>query len=95
MYFWVNGKKTPVVVDDFIPTLNGKPFSVIQSEEGTENEIWAILLEKGWAKLHGSYQRTEAGLPSNALYALTGKPSWRHMHNLQSDLFKLIMRYNK
>jgi len=44
-------------------------------------EIWPILLEKAWAKLHGSYKRIEGGLPGNALFALTGKPASRHIHD--------------
>jgi len=35
----------------------------------------------------------EGGLPSNALFALTGKPSWRHIHKYTKDLFKYIKSY--
>jgi len=52
-------------------------------------------LEKAWAKMHGSYQRIESGLPSNALFALTGKPSWRHIHEVTPDLFKILNSYEK
>jgi calpain-15 len=82
----LNGKRTPVHVDDWIPTLRGEPLSTATSEQ----ELWAILLEKAWAKCHGSYQRIEGGLPSNALFALTGKPSWRHLHQVASNLFSLL-----
>jgi calpain-15 len=85
----MGGKKTAVQVDDWIPCYNGKPLSTTTKTD----EIWAILLEKAWAKLHGSYQRIEGGLPSNALFALTGKPSWRHIHKYTEDLFGLIKSY--
>jgi calpain-15 len=80
--FYINGKRTPVLVDSLIPTLQNKQTGKFEplSTTTTEDEIWAILVEKAWAKLHGSYQRIEGGLPSNALFALTGKPSWRHFH---------------
>jgi len=79
------------MVDDWIPTLDGQPLSTTT----VENELWAILVEKAWAKLHGSYQRMEGGFPSNALFALTGKPSWKHIHSYTADLFSKILFYDK
>ena len=51
-----------------------------------------MLLEKGWAKLHGSYQRTESGLAMNALFSLSGKPTWRHLHAQEPNLFSIIQK---
>jgi hypothetical protein len=51
MKFWINGVETPVIVDDYFPTRNGKcAFAACKGDE-----MWVSLLEKGWAKLHGSY----------------------------------------
>ncbi len=55
--FFINGIETPVIVDDYLPTRNGKP-CYANSRTG---ELWVILLEKAWAKLHGSYSRIESG----------------------------------
>ena len=52
-----NGEKVQVLVDSNIPCLNGKP--VFSSANG--NELWVIILEKAWAKLHGSYERIIGG----------------------------------
>ena len=46
-----------VVIDDFIPCAKKAP--VFSSANG--NELWVILLEKAWAKLHGSYERIIGG----------------------------------
>jgi calpain-15 len=37
--------------------------------------LWVILLEKAWAKVHGTYARTESGLPSFAQHHCLGVPS--------------------
>ena len=52
-----NGVKSMVVIDDFIPCKNGEP--IFSKANG--NELWVILLEKAWAKLHGSYERIIGG----------------------------------
>ena len=44
-----------------------------------------MLLEKGWAKLHGTYYRTETGLPSLAASHMLGVPTMKIDHkSLQS-----------
>lgn len=72
LYFYVNGRKTPVIVDDYFPCYNdGKPAFA----KGKTDELWVMLLEKGWGKLHGTYARTEGGVPFFASSHLLGTPS--------------------
>jgi Calpain family cysteine protease len=67
-----NGEKTNVVIDDWLPTLNGKPaFS-----RANGHELWVLLLEKVWAKIHGCYHAIESGLTITALRDLTGAPAF-------------------
>ena len=40
-----------------------------------DGELWPCILEKAWAKVHGSYQAIEKGDPSSTLRDLTGAPS--------------------
>lgn len=77
LYLYINGQKTPIMVDDWVPcNYSGKPFAA-----GTKtSEFWAILLEKAWAKVHGTYARIEAGLPSFACTHLLGTPAESFWH---------------
>ncbi|PHT32873.1 Calpain-type cysteine protease DEK1 [Capsicum baccatum] len=57
-------------LDDWIPCESpGKP-AFATSRKG--NEMWVSLLEKAYAKLHGSYEALEGGLVQDALVDLTG-----------------------
>lgn len=47
-----NGEETLVTIDNMFPCKNRKPcFS-----RATSNELWPLILEKVWAKLHGNYE---------------------------------------
>ena len=49
-------------------------------------ELWPLVLEKAYAKLHGSYQQIEAGSSAEALEDLTGAPSTLfHVKNMDLD----------
>ncbi len=57
MTFFVNGKETPVYVDSFFP---------VQSYDrpcfaSFDKKLWVALLEKGWAKLNGSFGSVSGG----------------------------------
>ena len=56
-----NGIKMIVLVDDLIPCL-GKNTSEIEFSKSKGSELWVVLLEKIWAKLHGNYDKISGGL---------------------------------
>lgn len=61
------------------------------SESG---DFWVSLLEKGWAKLHGSYHVTSGGIPDFAFNHLAGLPSvaLRHEEHTEIDEFWQLLR---
>ncbi len=84
--FYVNGKRQEVVVDDYVPCdpkNNHLPCFAYSSQMG---EIWAMIIEKAWAKLHGTYCMIRKGSTLSALPHMTGAASQRFDHNYISDL---------
>nr|XP_009929533.1 PREDICTED: calpain-10 [Opisthocomus hoazin] len=66
---WQFGHWVEVTVDDRLPCLGGKLcFSQCQRED----LFWLPLLEKAYAKVHGSYEQLWAGQVADALVDLTG-----------------------
>jgi calpain-15 len=66
-----NGEWVTVTVDDFIPCYpDGEP--IFAKCHG--NELWVMLLEKAYAKLHGNYYLLKGGFVHEALLDLTGCP---------------------
>nr|XP_020471732.1 calpain-10 [Monopterus albus] len=67
--FWQQGFWIEVIIDDRLPCINSTLcFSCCHSPAA----FWVALLEKAYAKLHGSYERLWAGQVSEALVDLTG-----------------------
>lgn len=70
MALCINGLWEDVVLDDFVPcNEKSKTAAFNHSKSG---ELWVILLEKAWAKIHGGYANISAGLTWEALRDLTG-----------------------
>lgn len=68
----LNGVWEEIILDDLIPCKPGG--RDIAFNHTVNNELWAILLEKAWAKVHGGYLNIEGGLIKEALRDLTGAP---------------------
>jgi len=70
-----NGEWVVVTIDDFIPCYrNGGPMFCT----ATGDELWVILLEKAYAKLHGNYWQLRAGYVSHGMMDLSGCPTQKY-----------------
>merc|ERR1712025_316124 len=91
-YKW--GQWIEVVVDDYLPTLLGKPIFLYSDNKG---EAWPCLAEKAYAKLHGSYMHLTGGLCITSMENLSGGVAERFigpngplcaLHGTSWDLFQ-------
>jgi len=67
--FWRFGEWIEVVIDDLLPTKDGK---LLFARSKTPNEFWSALLEKAFAKLYGCYENLVGGQLSDALQDVSG-----------------------
>eukprot|EP00698_Gefionella_okellyi_P022063 TRINITY_DN725_c0_g1_i3.p1 TRINITY_DN725_c0_g1~~TRINITY_DN725_c0_g1_i3.p1 ORF type:complete len:1823 (+),score=496.75 TRINITY_DN725_c0_g1_i3:2151-7619(+) len=75
MQFFKNGEWRKVVIDDYFPAEPGPtptPAFVHSKRFESRPELWMMLLEKAYAKLHGSYEAIELGSVAHAFVDLTG-----------------------
>ena len=104
LFLFIDGQCENIILDDYFPVMKTPISSNISLIFSRSNgpELWVILLEKAYAKIHGSYEKIEAGLCEEALRDLTGAPSeklndfnekeaWDFMKNAYDNNYLMIV----
>ena len=61
-----------IIIDDYIPCYKSNGTPAFAHNNG--NEIWAMLIEKVWAKMYGGYANIIGGLGREVFNEMTGAP---------------------
>lgn len=93
LQFCKHGQWCHVRIDDYIPCRPGGGGPVFSQANGPE--LWVLLVEKAYAKLHGSYYSLRSGYCFEALMDLTGAPTLYRRFDEDVVSFADLARYGQ
>jgi hypothetical protein len=92
---YCNGQKMEVVIDDTFPC--DKKTKQLRFSTSHGPELWVVILEKAWAKVHGSYESIESGNTFETIRDLTGAPGYYYYgwEEINDGLWSYILDFEK
>ena len=94
IWLCIDGEWENIIIDDCFPAVkntNDSNYSLLFSRSNGP-ELWVLLLEKAYAKIHGSYQKIENGVCSEALRDLTGAPTEKINDFNENDAWEFMKK---
>ncbi|XP_033001794.1 calpain-3 isoform X1 [Lacerta agilis] len=86
--FWRYGNWVEVIIDDRLPTYGSQ---LVFTKSSQQNEFWSALLEKAYAKLHGSYEALKGGNTTEAMEDFTGGVTeFYEIKDVPKDIYKIM-----
>ena len=73
------GVPVTITIDDNVPLWDSTSMTLF-ANIGEDKSLWAPLLEKAFAKMHGNYEALVGGFAPAAIYQLTGAPFQTFKH---------------
>ena len=94
--FYALGVPITIEVDDLLPVDKKNEKSTWFASVGDDGSIWAPIIEKAFAKFHGSYARTILGDAIDGIATLNGSPNMKIDHKKDSieDLWRVLSTYD-
>jgi calpain-15 len=77
---YVLGVPYTMMIDDIVP-IHKETGTTTFAGKSNDKALWGILIEKAFAKLHGSYEAIIAGDPIHSIQVLSGSPGYYNWHS--------------
>ena len=84
---YINGIKEQTLVDNYFPCKTQKP--IFSRANG--KELWVMIIEKVWAKIHQSFERIITGQSYEVFRDLLGAPSF-YVKTNEDDILDILKR---
>ena len=76
-----------MIIDDYVPVDSSGKIAFTRCHG---NEIWVVLLEKAWAKIHGGFNIIYGGLGKPTFRDITGAPAYDYELKKEENLWEII-----
>jgi len=85
LQFWALNVPVTILVDDVLPLNKNSPSNTLYAKLGEDGSVWGAVMEKAFAKFHGTYARIAGGDSADGISTLNGSPYDHQRHDNQTN----------